>query len=175
VVASYDFRAQRLFVVDDLAQGIEIVLPRDPSHYVLDVLRLGEGDPLLLFNGRDGEWLCRLVPGSRKAARLVAGECMRPQPPAPDLLLGFAPLKHARLDYMVQKAVEMGVCRLVPVITRHTQVSRVNRERMQAKTGRMDIDYAVLHDAFFTYVALLQLLRLSHALGALPTSRRWGV
>ncbi len=131
-MASYDFRAQRLFVVDDLAQGVEIVLPRDPSHYVLDVLRLGEGDPLLLFNGRDGEWLCRLVPGSRKAARLVAGECTRPQPPAPDLLLGFAPLKHARLDYMVQKAVEMGVGRLVPVITRHTQVSRVNRERMQA-------------------------------------------
>jgi 16S rRNA (uracil1498-N3)-methyltransferase len=131
-MAAYDFKAQRLHIADDLREGAEVTLGREQSHYLLDVMRLGEGDAVLLFNGRHGEWLARLSGGSRKAARLVAERCTRPQPETPTLELLFAPLKHARLDYMVQKAVEMGVGRLSPVITQHTQVSRLNLDRMQA-------------------------------------------
>ena len=87
---------------------------------------------MLLFNGRDGEWRATLA-GRRQARRRAAvGERTREQPQAGDLHFLFAPLKHARLDYMVQKAVEMGASRLQPVITRHTQVARVNLERMRA-------------------------------------------
>jgi 16S rRNA (uracil1498-N3)-methyltransferase len=132
IMAACDFRAQRLHVPDDLAAGAEIALGREPSHYVLDVIRLAEGDHLLLFNGRDGEWAARRLPGGRKSARLLVETLTRPQPPAPTLELLFAPLKHARLDYMVQKAVEMGAGRLSPVLTQHTQVSRLNRDRMLA-------------------------------------------
>jgi 16S rRNA (uracil1498-N3)-methyltransferase len=132
VMASSDFKAPRLHVPDDLAAHATVVLSREHSHYLLDVMRQNEGDALLLFNGRDGEWLARLLPGSRKAARLICEAQTRPQPPATDLHLLFAPLKHARLDYMVQKAVEMGAGRLAPVLTQHTQVSRLNRARMQA-------------------------------------------
>ena len=96
------------------------------------MLRLSPGDAVLLFNGRDGEWRASLAaPGKRVLAAQV-GERLRDQPPAQDLHFLFAPLKHARLDYMVQKAVEMGASRLQPMITRHTQVARINLERMRA-------------------------------------------
>ena len=107
-------------------------LAREQANYLIAVLRLGEGDGLLVFNGRDGEWRADIADASRKAAKLVVRGLTRPQPPMPDLHLMFAPLKHARLDYMVQKAVEMGAGMLRPVITRRTQVSRLNIERMRA-------------------------------------------
>jgi 16S rRNA (uracil1498-N3)-methyltransferase len=90
------------------------------------------GEPILLFNGREGEWRARIVPAGRKDCRLVVEEQTRAQTPLPDLHYLFAPLKHARLDYMVQKAVEMGAGRLRPILTRHTQAARVNLERMRA-------------------------------------------
>ena len=95
------------------------------------MLRLGNSDPVLAFNGRDGEWRCRLE-GRKATATLHAEERLRGQPPAATLHLCFAPLKHARLDYMVQKAVEMGAGVLRPVITRRTQAARVNEDRMRA-------------------------------------------
>jgi 16S rRNA (uracil1498-N3)-methyltransferase len=130
-VSRYDFDAPRLFVSTDLQQGAEAALDRQQTNYLANVLRLEAGDSVLIFNGRDGEWRARLG-GSRKAATLVAQEQTRPQTESPDLDYLFAPLKHARLDYMVQKATEMGVRRLVPVITRRTQAARVNVDRMRA-------------------------------------------
>jgi 16S rRNA (uracil1498-N3)-methyltransferase len=109
-----------------------VPLAREQANYLIAVLRLGEGDGLLVFNGRDGEWRADITDASRKAARLTVRGLTRPQPPTPDLHLLFAPLKHARLDYMVQKAVEMGAGAIRPVITRRTQVARVNLERMRA-------------------------------------------
>ncbi|HSO46488.1 MAG TPA: 16S rRNA (uracil(1498)-N(3))-methyltransferase, partial [Rhizobiaceae bacterium] len=100
--------------------------------YLLNVLRLKEGDGVLLFNGRDGEWLANVAPAGRKSAALAVSRQTRPQPAPGDLHYCFAPLKHSRLDYMVQKAVEMGAGVLQPVITQRTQVSRLNIERMQA-------------------------------------------
>ena len=127
----YDFRTPRMFVDSPLAEGGEVPLDRDQTNHLHTVLRLKEGDAVLLFNGRDGEWQATLE-GSAKRAKARAGKLARPQPQAADLHFLFAPLKHARLDYMVQKAVELGVSRLQPVITRHTQVARVNTDRMRA-------------------------------------------
>lgn len=128
----YDFDAPRLFLDAPLFAGAQIVLERDPSNYLLNVLRLSDGDSVLVFNGRDGEWRSRIGKASRKSASLHAEEQMRVQEKACDLHYLFAPIKHARLDYMIQKAVEMGANRLEPVITRRTQAARVNLERMRA-------------------------------------------
>jgi 16S rRNA (uracil1498-N3)-methyltransferase len=95
-------------------------------------MRLSDGDPVLTFNGRDGEWRATLQRSGKKAAALVLSGRTRAQEQAADLHYLFAPLKHARLDYMVQKAVELGVSRLQPVLTRHAQVARVNLDRMHA-------------------------------------------
>ena len=126
-----DFRQPRLFVDAALAAGETVALERSRSNYLGNVLRLSEGDTILVFNGRDGEWQASI--GGRKrpdSLRIVTQT--RPQDRLPDLAYVFAPLKHARLDYMVQKAVEMGASSLQPVLTRFTQVARVNGERMRA-------------------------------------------
>ena len=128
----YDFSAPRIHVADALAENAEISLDRDRANYLQNVLRLADGSTVLAFNGRDGEWRMRLRAISRKALSLVAEEQVRAQTTPADLHYYFAPLKHARLDYMVQKAVEMGVSRIAPVMTRRTQASRVNLDRMRA-------------------------------------------
>lgn len=127
-----NYRMQRLFVQDDLAPAAKIGLGREQSHYLATVLRMREGDEVLLFNGRHGEWLARIAGVERKSVTLAIIEETRPQPPAPDLLYAFAPIKAGRLDYLVQKAVEMGAGVLQPVQTHHTQLSRVGRERLEA-------------------------------------------
>ncbi len=131
-MARYDFRSPRLYVEAPLpAAGTQIALAAPHTHYLRDVLRLKTDDAVLVFNGRDGEWRARLAPlGKRAAVRLEAQT--RPQTGGPDLHYLFAPLKRARLDYMVQKAVEMGVARLAPVMTRYTVAERVNAARMRA-------------------------------------------
>ena len=131
-MARYDFRSPRLFVEPPLAAGAAVPLDPPQAHYLKDVLRLKPGDRVLLFNGRDGEWDGRIVPAGKRGLVLQIETQTRPQTAGPDLHYLFAPLKRARLDYMVQKAVEMGVARLVPVMTRHTQAERVNVERMRA-------------------------------------------
>jgi 16S rRNA (uracil1498-N3)-methyltransferase len=131
-MALHDFRSQRLFIDAPLAEGRRLTLERAQAHYLIGVLRMKEDDSLLVFNGRDGEWRARLKPDGRKSADLICESRERQQPEPSDLQYLFAPLKAARLDYMVQKAVEMGVSRLQPVITRFTQVSRLKDERMRA-------------------------------------------
>jgi 16S rRNA (uracil1498-N3)-methyltransferase len=130
----HDFRTPRLFVNAALDAGETIGLAREQANYLTNVLRLKSGAAVLVFNGRDGEWRARLDTTARKAVDLAVEERTREQTPAGDLHCLFAPLKHARLDYMVQKAVEMGVSRLQPVLTRHTQAERINLARMRANT-----------------------------------------
>ena len=127
----FDFRGPRLFLDTPLSAGETVVLARDQSNYLGNVLRLSAGDTILVFNGRDGEWQAR-ISGRKRPDALAIDAQTRPQDRLPDLAYVFAPLKHARLDYMVQKAVEMGASSLQPVLTRFTQVARVNGERMRA-------------------------------------------
>jgi 16S rRNA (uracil1498-N3)-methyltransferase len=128
---SHDFRGPRLFVDAPLAQDGRVELDRDQSNYLGNVLRLAAGAEVLAFNGRDGEWQAA-IEGRKRPDGLVILQQTRPQDRLPDLAYVFAPLKHARLDYMVQKAIEMGAATLQPVLTRFTQASRVNTERMRA-------------------------------------------
>jgi 16S rRNA (uracil1498-N3)-methyltransferase len=127
----FDFSAPRLFVDAPLKAGQTVALERNQSNYLGNVLRLAAGETILVFNGRDGEWQAQIA-GRKRPDALVVVTQTRPQDRLPDIAYVFAPLKHARLDYMVQKAVEMGASTLQPVLTRHTQVSRVNSERMRA-------------------------------------------
>ncbi|MEH3117962.1 MAG: 16S rRNA (uracil(1498)-N(3))-methyltransferase [Methylorubrum populi] len=131
-MAAYDFTAPRLFVEADLAEGRVLPLERAQANYLLTVLRRAEGEPVLLFNGRDGEWRAEIVPQGRKSADLSVVARTRPQPAPPDLHYLFAPLKTGRLDYMAQKAVEMGAGRLQPVFTRFTQGERIKSDRLRA-------------------------------------------
>src|SRR5713101_1112617 len=126
-----DFRQPRLFVDAALATGETVALEHGQSNYLGNVLRLAAGDTILVFNGRDGEWQAAIA-GRKRPDSLSIVAPRRPQDRLPDLAYVFAPLKHARLDYMVQKAVEMGAAALQPVLTRFTQASRVNGERMRA-------------------------------------------
>ena len=121
-------------VEGDVVLADDRILPLDKTqhNYLCNVLRLSEGGVVHIFNGRDGEWRSTLRPVGRKAMTLRVESCVRPQTPKGDLHYLFAPLKHARLDYMVQKAVEMGASRLVPVSTRRTQTGRINLDRMRA-------------------------------------------
>jgi 16S rRNA (uracil1498-N3)-methyltransferase len=128
---SHDFRKPRLFVDAALESGVTIALERDQRNYLGNVLRLAAGDSILVFNGRDGEWEAAIIGGKRLDGLEITTQT-RPQDRLPELAYVFAPLKHARLDYVVQKAVEMGASSLQPVLTRFTQVSRVNVERMRA-------------------------------------------
>ncbi|MCB1472819.1 MAG: 16S rRNA (uracil(1498)-N(3))-methyltransferase [Rhodobiaceae bacterium] len=122
----------RLFLDVPLGVGIEVGLGREQVHRLVNVMRRSEGDRVLVFNGREGEWAGELAQVSKKAAVLELREQVRPQPATPGITLAFAPLKHARLDYVAQKAAEMGVARIVPVLTRHTVAGRLNVERFRA-------------------------------------------
>lgn len=128
----YDFSAPRLFLDAPLAGDQIVPLDETQRNYLRNVLRLSEGGTVLVFNGRDGEWRAVLTPQGRRNLALRIAVRARPQTHPGDLHYLFAPLKHARLDYMVQKAVEMGASRLQPILTRRTQVHRVNLERMRA-------------------------------------------
>jgi 16S rRNA (uracil1498-N3)-methyltransferase len=124
--------APRIFVASALVQDSVVPLDRAQNNYLVNVLRLTAGSAVLAFNGRDGEWHCAVEQVTRKDVALRALSRIRPQPPAGDLHYLFAPLKSARLDYLAQKAVEMGAAVLQPVMTRRTQVSRINLDRLQA-------------------------------------------
>jgi 16S rRNA (uracil1498-N3)-methyltransferase len=128
----YDFRSPRLHVGTTLAPQVKIELDAAQANYLRNVLRLKAGQTVLLFNGRDGEWRAALADAGRRAVSLTVMDQTRAQTGASDLHYLFAPLKHARLDYMIQKAVEMGVSRLQPVLMQHGQVARINLERMRA-------------------------------------------
>ena len=122
----------RLYVTADLGEGRIIEMPAGQAHYLKNVMRLAPGAAVSLFNGRDGEWSARIASFGRGACSASVETRLRPQAAEPDVWLLFAPIKRAPLDFLVQKAVELGVSRLRPVITGHTDVSRVNTERLRA-------------------------------------------
>lgn len=122
----------RLFVEESLAAGETVALGREQSHYLLNVMRLGEGGEVLLFNGRDGEWRAGITAARKRGVELLCEEMTRPQGAPPDLWLLFAPIKKARTDFIAEKAAEMGARRLWPVFTRFTNSERVNEERLRA-------------------------------------------
>ncbi len=131
-MARTDFTTPRLYLACDLSEGASAALSPDQANYLVNVLRLAPGARVLTFNGRDGEFAASIGAVGRKSATLEIGERTRPQEYPPDVDYLFAPLKHARLDYVAQKAVEMGTRRLRPVVTRRTQAARVNIERLRA-------------------------------------------
>jgi 16S rRNA (uracil1498-N3)-methyltransferase len=125
-------RIPRLYVEAPLAAGASVALTREQAHYMTNVMRLKPGDRLRLFNGRDGEWLCTIASAGRRDGAVTCDAQTAALRRPPDLDYVFAPLKHARLDYMAQKATELGVRRFRPVFTERTVVSRVNLERLRA-------------------------------------------
>ncbi len=122
----------RLYVEADLGEGLGVVPNRDQMHYLLNVMRMGDGDHVRLFNGRDGEWLGRLDEVKKRSCLIALEHKTRDQDALTGLWLLFAPVKRARLDFMVQKAVEMGAGRLLPVTTERTNVARIKLDRLRA-------------------------------------------
>ncbi len=122
----------RLFVEAALTESGIVELDADRAHYLRNVLRLEAGDAVSLFNGRDGEWRATIEMAGKRHARLIVGKQTRAQQTEPDLWLVFAPIKRARIDFVAEKATELGVSALVPVFTRYTAMTRVNVDRLQA-------------------------------------------
>lgn len=122
----------RLFVEAGLSAGAQVTLSEAQAHHLRNVMRRADGAPLALFNGRDGEWAGTLALQGRKAAAARIVSRTREQSSEPDLWLCFAPIKRARIDLVAEKATELGVSVLQPVLTEHTSVERVNVERLQA-------------------------------------------
>jgi 16S rRNA (uracil1498-N3)-methyltransferase len=160
-----DFRKARLFVDAALAPGETVALGHSQGNYLGNVLRLSAGESILVFNGRDGEWQASIA-GRKRPDRLSIIAQTRPQDRLPNLAYVFAPLKHARLDYMVQKAVEMGASSLQPVLTRFTQVSRVNSERMRA-----NVIEAAEQCGILSVAAVTEPIALDHYLSRRQTER----
>jgi 16S rRNA (uracil1498-N3)-methyltransferase len=136
----------RLFVDTPLAPRLEIPLEAPQAHYVQHVMRLRAGDALSVFNGVDGEWRAKVADLRGKKAMLVAEDQVKRQRASPDMWLCFAPIKHGRIEWLVEKATELGVSVLQPVMTRHTIVQRVNLDRLRAhaieaaeQSERMDV------------------------------------
>jgi 16S rRNA (uracil1498-N3)-methyltransferase len=124
--------ATRLYTRELLSAGAVIVLAPGQAHHLRNVLRLAGGATVAAFNARDGEWLCRIGEGGRKQTVLSVEHRLRQPATEGDLWLLFAPIKRARLDWLVEKSTELGVAALLPVWTRHTQAERLNVDRMQA-------------------------------------------
>lgn len=136
----------RIYLDTDLRQGARLSLGKDETHYLATVMRRSAGDPVRVFNARDGEWAAEVTKASRKSATLELGECLRSPVAVPDLDLLFAPVKKSRTDFIVEKATELGVRRIRPVMTRFTQAERVRTDRFQSlakeaaeQTERFDI------------------------------------
>ncbi|MXW91525.1 MAG: 16S rRNA (uracil(1498)-N(3))-methyltransferase [Rhodospirillaceae bacterium] len=156
----------RLHVETPLAAGATVAPTAEQSHYLKNVMRTAPGDSVRLFNGRDGEWLARVESLGRKGAALAVTAQTRHQQPEPDLWLCFAPVKKARIDFVAQKASELGVSALQPVLTRHTQVARVNEARMRANAIE-----AAEQCARLTVPAVLPPRKLEDLIGDWPAHR----
>jgi 16S rRNA (uracil1498-N3)-methyltransferase len=136
----------RLFVESDLAPGATIPLRHDQAHYLTNVMRQGEGAAIRLFNGRDGEWRATLIEPRKKVWAARVEDCLRPWTPGPDLDLVVAVVKRGRLETVVEKAAELGVRRVIPVLTERTNAPRASLDRLRAiateaaeQTGRLDV------------------------------------
>ena len=136
----------RLYVTGDLGAKMAVILDEGQAHYLLHVLRAGAGNRLLLFNGRDGEWLAEITSAAKRGVTAACLKQTEPQSQGTDVWLAFAPVKKTPSDYLVQKATELGASVLLPVYTRRTIVSRINQERMAAnaieaseQSGRLSV------------------------------------
>jgi 16S rRNA (uracil1498-N3)-methyltransferase len=165
-MARYDFRSPRLLVAVPLGPGATVMLDAAQAHYLASVLRLKAGAPLLVFNGRDGEWKARFAGADKRQATATVEAQVRPQTPPGNLHYLFSPLKRARLDYMVQKAVEMGASLLQPVMMRHTQAERVNLDRMHANAIEAAQQCGIL-----AVPEIMAPVDFEHAIAALAPSR----
>ena len=136
----------RLYVAPDLGEGLEISVNADQAHYLTRVLRLGPGAAVRIFNGRDGEFGASIAAATKSTALLKVGVQSRRQQTTPDLWLMFAPLKKARTDFVVEKATELGVAEVRPVLTERTDADTVRTDRLQRiavesaeQTERLDV------------------------------------
>jgi len=152
--------ASRLYIGDDLSSERPVNLSKDQSHYLIRVMRRHSGDMVTLFNGRDGEWQARIVDASKSSCVLEISQQLREQTPEPDIWLAFAPIKKSRLDFMIEKATELGAARLLPVITHHTEVGRINRDRLQAtvmeaseQCERLSVPEVIEAEDFHSFIA----------------------
>jgi len=123
----------RLYLDQPLGPGQQVILSPEAAHYLFAVMRLGAGDRVALFDGRSGEWAAELVPQGKRGGVAHCLYPTAPQRPPADLWLLFAPLKKARTDFLVEKATELGVARLVPVQTARTNAERIRRDRLEAQ------------------------------------------
>jgi 16S rRNA (uracil1498-N3)-methyltransferase len=170
----------RLYVEASLGAGARVELDAAQANYLGNVMRLKEGDQLLLFDGASGEWLAEVAEAAKKRMTLATVEPTRPQEETPDLWLAFAPVKKGRVDWLVEKAVELGVARLLPVVTQRTIVDKLNLERMRAhiieaaeqcgRTALADIFEPVKLDAFLKNRDLERLLYFADETGGEPAA-----
>ena len=157
----------RLFVDQPLGQGQSVLLNRDQAHYLFAVMRLGPGDSVALFNGRDGEWRADVVDAGKRGGVLTCVAQTRALQAPPDLWLLFAPIKKARTDFIVEKATEMGAARILPVQTRHTNSERIRQDRLQAHAVE------AAEQCGGTYVPeVAELIALDRLLDTWPADRR---
>ena len=157
----------RLYVPGDLGQDVAVSLAQGQAHYLLNVLRAKSGNLVLLFNGRDGEWLAQIVQTDKRG---LSAKCLRPskaQRAVPDIWLAFAPIKKTPSDYLVQKATELGASCLLPVFTRRTIVGRINIERMAANAVE-----AAEQSGRLSVPEVRQAVTLDSLLRAWPSERR---
>ena len=170
----------RLYVDPPLAAGVAVALNAAQANYLGNVLRLKEGGEVLLFDGVSGEWLARVVEAGKRRMILGVVEPTRPQEAVPDLTLAFAPVKKGRVDWLVEKAVELGVARLQPVITQRTIIDKLNLERMRAhiveaaeqcgRTALATIDAPVKLEAFLKALDPARLLYFADETGGEPAA-----
>ena len=157
----------RLYVDQPLGAGQTVPLDRDQAHYLFGVMRLTEGAGVLLFNGRDGEWLARVTESGKRGGLLTCEAQTRPLRMPPDLWLLFAPIKKARTDFIVEKAAEMGAARIVPVQTDFTNAERIRQDRLQAHAVE------AAEQCGGTYVPeVADLIRLDRLLADWPAGRQ---
>lgn len=123
----------RLYIDQPLGLDVAPLIEGAAAHYLLGVMRQRPGDPLLLFDNRSGEWLATIADAGKRSLTVRIERRMREREAVPDLWLCFAPVKKARLDWIIEKATELGIARLQPVITERTIVERVKRERLEAQ------------------------------------------
>lgn len=157
----------RLYVEHPLGQGQTIPLDRDQAHYLFGVMRLSVGDHVLVFNGRDGEWLVQVSDAGKRGGALDCVAQTKPLQLPPDLWLLFAPIKKARTDFIVEKAAEMGAARICPVQTEFTNSERIRRDRLQAHAVE------AAEQCGGTYVPdVAELERLDRVLATWPADRQ---
>lgn len=168
MTAAYQERSgPRLYVEPDLAAGAHVELGSAQTHYLRNVMRLGPGAGVLLFNGRDGEWSARIKDVHRNGCTLSAEQCLRRQQTEADVWLVFAPVKRARLDFIARHTTELGVAVLWPVYTQRCVVRRVNRDRLLANA----IEAAEQSDRL-TVPEIFPPVPLAQAIDAWPEGRR---